>query len=68
MKGFFIMTQNDLTFIQDQIGYKFRNLDLLRQAFTRRSYSEENGGENNEVLEFIDECLKQQAETEEVTE
>ena len=47
------MTQNNLTFIQDQFGYKFRNLDLLRQAFTRRSYSEENGGENNEVLEFI---------------
>lgn len=47
------MTQNDLTFIQDQIGYKFRNPGLLRQAFTRRSYSEENGGENNEVLEFI---------------
>lgn len=47
------MTQNDLTFIQDQIGYKFNNLDLLQQAFIRRSYSEENGGENNEVLEFI---------------
>ena len=31
----------------------FKNLDLLNQAFTRRSYSEENGGENNEVLEFI---------------
>lgn len=26
---------------------------MLKQAFTRRSYSEENGGENNEVLEFI---------------
>ena len=47
------MTQNELTFIQDQIGYKFNNLDLLQQAFIRRSYSEENGGENNEVLEFI---------------
>ena len=47
------MTQNNLTFIQDQIGYKFNNLDLLQQAFIRRSYSEENGGENNEVLEFI---------------
>ena len=47
------MTQNELTFIQDQIGYKFNNLDLLQQAFTRRSYSAENGGENNEVLEFI---------------
>ena len=47
------MTQNELTFIQDQIGYKFNNIDLLQQAFIRRSYSEENGGENNEVLEFI---------------
>ena len=47
------MEQNDLNFIQSQIGYTFNNLDLLWQAFTRRSYSEENGGENNEVLEFI---------------
>lgn len=39
--------------VQGQIGYTFKNLDLLNQAFTRRSYSEENGGENNEVLEFI---------------
>ena len=47
------MEQNDLIFIQSQIGYTFNNLDLLQQAFTRRSYSEEHGGENNEVLEFI---------------
>ncbi len=47
------MKENDLIFIQSQIGYEFRNLDLLTQAFTRRSYSSENGGENNEVLEFI---------------
>ena len=47
------MEQNDLIFIQSQIGYTFNNLDLLQQAFTRRSYSEENGGENNEVLELI---------------
>lgn len=39
--------------IQGQIGYEFKNLDLLKQAFTRRSYTAENGGENNEVLEFI---------------
>ena len=38
---------------QGQIGYDFKNLDLLQQAFTRRSYTAENGGENNEVLEFI---------------
>ena len=39
--------------VQAQIGYNFKNIDLLIQAFTRRSYSKENGGENNEVLEFI---------------
>ena len=39
--------------VQGQIGYEFKNLDLLKQAFTRRSYTAENDGENNEVLEFI---------------
>lgn len=47
------MKKSDLEFIQSQIGYKFKNPYLLMQAFTRRSYSEENGGEDNEVLEFI---------------
>lgn len=47
------METNDLIFIQDQIAYNFKNLDLLQQAFVRRSYSKENGGEDNEVLEFI---------------
>ena len=43
----------DLRSIQKTIGYDFDNDDLLQQAFVRRSYSEENGGQNNEVLEFI---------------
>lgn len=47
------MKENELTFIQDQIGYIFKNKDLLQQAFVRKSYSNENGGQNNEVLEFI---------------
>lgn len=47
------MEEKDLTFIQDQIGYKFQNTDLLQQAFIRRSYAREHGGEDNEVLEFI---------------
>lgn len=38
--------------IQEKIGYRFNNINLLYQAFTRRSYSEEFGGENNEILEF----------------
>lgn len=40
--------------VQDQIGgYEFKNPLILRQAFTRKSYTAENGGEDNEVLEFI---------------
>ena len=41
------------TVVQNQIGYEFKNPLLLRQAFVRRSYSSENGGENNEVFEFL---------------
>lgn len=47
------MEKKDLTFIQNQIGYNFQNADLLQQAFVRRSYAKEYGGEDNEVLEFI---------------
>lgn len=43
----------DFENIQNVIGYRFKNIDLLQQAFVRKSYSEENGGQNNEVLEFI---------------
>lgn len=53
LKGVFIMKELIFKMVQAQIGYKFKNLDLLKQAFIRRSYTEENGGENNEVLEFI---------------
>ncbi len=50
------MKKNESKFeqvVQEQIGYEFDNPKLLRQAFTRKSYSKENGGEDNEVLEFI---------------
>ncbi len=47
------MDERDIEFIQDRIGYKFKNKELLIQAFTRRSYSMEKGGQDNEVLEFI---------------
>lgn len=40
--------------VQHQIGnYEFKNRKLLEQAFTRKSYTQENGGQNNEILEFI---------------
>lgn len=47
------MDNGILEMIQGQIGYRFKNPDLLQQAFVRRSYSQEHGGEDNEVLEFI---------------
>lgn len=47
------MNKEELELIQNTIDYHFDNDDLLQQAFTRRSYTEENGSENNEVLEFI---------------
>lgn len=47
------MDKKELTIIENRIGYNFKNQDLLQQAFIRSSYSKENGGEDNEVLEFI---------------
>ena len=47
------MEEKDYLMIQGQIDYQFKNRDLLQQAFVRRSYSKENGGADNEVLEFI---------------
>lgn len=47
------MTQDEYLTIQNRIDYRFENPDLLHQAFTRKSYAEENGGCDNEVLEFI---------------
>ena len=48
------MNNEDLLFIQEQIGYEFKNKMILQQAFIRRSYSQEHHDcENNEILEFI---------------
>ena len=43
----------DLKNIQKIIGYDFENENLLKQAFIRTSYSEEFGGPDNQILEFI---------------
>lgn len=39
--------------IKEKTGYFIRQNYLLNQAFTRSSFSAEQGGENNEILEFI---------------
>ena len=53
------MNRQDIDFVQSSINYQFKNLQLLEQAFTRKSYSEEHPEvQNNEVLEFYgDEIL-----------
>lgn len=39
--------------IEEQIGYKFRDSNLLLQALTHSSYANENGSTSNERLEFL---------------
>ena len=47
----------DYKAVEGLIGYTFNNKDLLKSAFTHRSYSHENGGYNNERLEFLGDSL-----------
>ena len=48
------MEKEDYVEIEQQIGYQFDKWQLLQQAFTRKSYTDEtHDGDNNEVLEFI---------------
>ena len=48
------MSENEWLYdVEKQIDYEFENLDLLQQAFVRKTYALENGGGDNEILEFI---------------
>ena len=48
------MYEEDYEHIEQLIGYPFDNRELLQQAFTRKSYTNEtHDGDNNEILEFI---------------
>ena len=53
------MNRENIVYVQSSIGYQFKNLRLLQQAFTRKSYSAEHPeSHDNEVLEFYgDEVL-----------
>ena len=47
------MNNETLLEIATQLEYDFEDIRILRQAFTRKSYSDEHNGEHhNEVLEF----------------
>ncbi|GEM_PF-1999382 len=47
------MDQNTIKTIEGVINYTFKNKALLTQAFTRKSYTNEHGGEHNDTLEFF---------------
>ena len=42
---------------EKSIGYKFKNIELLKTAFTHTSYAYENRVESNEKLEFLGDSI-----------
>ena len=42
---------------EEKIGYKFKKIELLKNAFTHTSYAHENKTESNEKLEFLGDAI-----------
>ena len=52
------MEQNrDLSALEQNIGYKFKNINLLKNALTHTSYAYEHGIQSNEKLEFLGDSI-----------
>ncbi len=53
------MAGSSLDTLQDLLGYRFRNSELLLEALTHSSYVQEaaEGGRNNEQLEFLGDAV-----------
>ena len=52
------MNREDFDYVQSSIGYHFKNRQLLIQAFTRKSYSQEHPeSQDNEVMEFYGDAI-----------
>ena len=47
----------DLELLEQNIGYKFKNKSLLKQALIHKSYAYENKVESNEKLEFLGDSI-----------
>ena len=47
----------DLENLQKEIGYKFKNIDLLKTALTHTSYAHDKKVESNEKLEFLGDSI-----------
>jgi ribonuclease-3 len=57
----------DFSILEKKLGFKFKNKDLLTQAFTHRSYINENPGfslSHNERLEFLGDAVMELIVTE----
>ncbi|MEK7702841.1 MAG: ribonuclease III [Nitrospirota bacterium] len=55
-----VSVQEDLSLLETRIRFVFKNKDLLRQALTHKSYSNENptaNQSNNERLEFLGDAV-----------
>ena len=46
-----------LDLLQERIGHRFANADLLRTALTHSSWANENGGDDYERLEFLGDAV-----------
>ncbi|MDP1689510.1 MAG: ribonuclease III [bacterium] len=61
--------QKDLSKLQEKISTKFKNIDLLKEALTHRSYLNENpswGVPHNERLEYLGDAVLELVVTEEL--
>ena len=47
----------ELSKLEENIGYKFKNIELLKKALTHTSYANENHIESNEKLEFLGDSI-----------
>jgi len=62
-----VINSKDFTKLEDSLGLKFKNKELLKQAFVHRSYLNEHpdcGLEHNERLEFLGDAVLELVVTE----
>ena len=52
-----MVEMKNLSILEKNIGYKFKNVDLLKKALTHTSYAYENTVESNEKLEFLGDSI-----------
>ena len=49
--------KENLNLLEKNIGYKFKNIELLKKALTHTSYANENNIQSNEKLEFLGDSI-----------